>query len=68
VGYTDGFLDGLRQAGDPSTDDIIKQLARTEQIRTVSDVLLDTDLQRPTGAGRAAAVDRTLARTARRPA
>ena len=39
MGYTDGFLDGLRQAGDPSTDDIIEELARTEQIRTVSDVL-----------------------------
>ncbi len=39
VGYTDGFLDGLRRAGDPSTDVVIEELARTEQVRAVGDVL-----------------------------
>jgi ER-bound oxygenase mpaB/B'/Rubber oxygenase, catalytic domain len=39
VGYAEGFLDGLRQAGDPSTDDVIDELARAEQVRAVSDVL-----------------------------
>jgi ER-bound oxygenase mpaB/B'/Rubber oxygenase, catalytic domain len=39
VGYTDGFLDGLRRAGDPSADAVIEDLACTEQVRTVSDVM-----------------------------
>ena len=39
MGYTEGFLNGLRQAGDPSTDAVIEELARTEQVRAVSDVL-----------------------------
>jgi hypothetical protein len=39
VGNEQGFLDGLRQAGDPSGDAVIDELARTQQIRTVSRVL-----------------------------
>jgi hypothetical protein len=39
VGYTDGFLNGLRAAGDPSADTVIEDLAHAEQIRAVSDVL-----------------------------
>ncbi|HUA04173.1 MAG TPA: oxygenase MpaB family protein [Solirubrobacteraceae bacterium] len=39
MGYTEGLLDGLRQAGDPSTDVLIEELARAEQVRVVSDVL-----------------------------
>jgi len=39
VGYTEGLLDGLRQAGDPSADALIEELARAEQVRVVSDVL-----------------------------
>jgi hypothetical protein len=38
VGYTEGFLDGLRQAGDSSADIVIDKLARAEQVRAVSDV------------------------------
>ena len=39
MGYTEGFLDGLRHAGDPSADAVIDDLARAEQVRVVSDVL-----------------------------
>ena len=39
VGYTEGFLDGLRQAGDSSADTVIDNLARAEQVRAASDVL-----------------------------
>ena len=39
MGYTEGFLDGLRQAGDPSADAVIDELTRAEQVRAVSDVL-----------------------------
>lgn len=39
VGYTEGLLDSLRQAGDPSADAVIEDLARAEQVRVVSDVL-----------------------------
>jgi hypothetical protein len=39
VGYTEGFLDGLRHAGDPSADAVIDDLARAEQVRAVSGVL-----------------------------
>jgi hypothetical protein len=39
VGTTDGVLDGLRWAGDPSADAVIDELARAEQIRAVSGVL-----------------------------
>jgi ER-bound oxygenase mpaB/B'/Rubber oxygenase, catalytic domain len=39
VGYTEGFLDGLRQAGDSSADIVIDKLARAERVRAVSDVL-----------------------------
>ena len=39
VGYTEGLVDDLRHAGDPSADAVIEELARTEQVRTVSDVL-----------------------------
>ena len=39
MGYPEGVLAGLRQAGDPSTDSVIEELARTEQVRAVSDVL-----------------------------
>lgn len=39
MGYTEGFLNGLRQAGDPSADAVIEGLARAQQVRGVSDVL-----------------------------
>ena len=39
MGNQQGFLAGLRQAGDPSADAVIDELARTQQIRTVSRVL-----------------------------
>jgi hypothetical protein len=39
VGYTEGLVDDLRHAGDPSADAVIEELARTDQVRTVSDVL-----------------------------
>jgi ER-bound oxygenase mpaB/B'/Rubber oxygenase, catalytic domain len=39
VGDTDGVLDGLRWAGDPSADAVIDELARAEQIRAVSSLL-----------------------------
>ncbi|MBV8219521.1 MAG: DUF2236 domain-containing protein, partial [Solirubrobacterales bacterium] len=39
MGYTEGLLDGVRQAGDPSADAVIEELARAEQVRVVSDVL-----------------------------
>jgi len=39
VGYTEGLLDGLREAGDPSADAVIEELARAEQVRVVSDVM-----------------------------
>ncbi len=39
MGYTEAFLVGLRQAGDPSADAVIEELARTQQIRAVSGVL-----------------------------
>lgn len=39
MGYTEGFLGGLRHAGDPSADAVIDDLARAEQVRVVSDVL-----------------------------
>jgi hypothetical protein len=39
VGNQQGFLAGLRQAGDPSADALIDELARTRQIRAVSRVL-----------------------------
>ncbi|HTX46177.1 MAG TPA: hypothetical protein VMD48_07865, partial [Solirubrobacteraceae bacterium] len=39
MGYTEGLVDDLRHAGDPSADAVIEELARTEQVRTVSDVL-----------------------------
>jgi hypothetical protein len=39
VGDVEGFMDELRRAGDPSADAVIGELARTQQIRTVSRVL-----------------------------
>lgn len=39
MGYTEGFLDGLRHAGDPSADAVIDDLVRAQQVRVVSDVL-----------------------------
>jgi hypothetical protein len=39
VGYTEGLVDDLRHAGDPSADGVIEDLARADQVRTVSDVL-----------------------------
>jgi uncharacterized protein (DUF2236 family) len=39
VGETGASLDELRQAGDPSADAVIGELARTDQIRAVSRVL-----------------------------
>jgi hypothetical protein len=39
VGYTDGLVDDVRHAGDSSADAVIEELARTDQVRTVSDVL-----------------------------
>ena len=39
MGNEQGFLVGLRQAGDASADAVIGELARTQQIRTVSRVL-----------------------------
>ena len=39
MGYTEGLVDDLRHAGDPSADAVIEELARTDQVRTVSDVL-----------------------------
>ena len=39
MGYTEGFLGGLRHAGDPRADAVIDDLARAEQVRVVSDVL-----------------------------
>jgi len=39
VGYTEGFLNGLRQAGDPSADAVIEELARAGKVRAVSDVV-----------------------------
>jgi hypothetical protein len=39
VGTEQGLLAGLRQAGDASADTVIDDLARTQQIRTVSRVL-----------------------------
>ena len=37
--YTGAFLDELRRAGDPSADEVIQELARTQQVRAVSAVL-----------------------------
>ena len=39
MGNQQGFLAGLRQAGDASADAVIDELARTQQIRKVSRVL-----------------------------
>ena len=39
MGYTEGLVDDLRHGGDPSADAVIEELARTDQVRTVSDVL-----------------------------
>ncbi len=39
MGCTEGLVDDLRHAGDPSADAVIEELARTDQVRTVSDVL-----------------------------
>ncbi|MGO9498338.1 MAG: oxygenase MpaB family protein [Solirubrobacteraceae bacterium] len=39
MGYTGGLVDDLRHVGDPSADAVIEELARTDQVRTVSDVL-----------------------------
>jgi hypothetical protein len=39
VGYTEGFLDGLRRAGGSSADAVIDDLARAEQVLAVSGVL-----------------------------
>lgn len=39
MGYPGAFLDDLRWAGDPGADALIDELARTDQIRAVSDVL-----------------------------
>ena len=38
MGHAEGFLDGLRQAGDPTADAVIDDLTRAEQVRAANDV------------------------------
>jgi uncharacterized protein (DUF2236 family) len=68
VGYTEGFLDGLRRAGDPSADAVIDDLARRQQIRAVSGVLRHlVDNDQPVPAELPASIRRWLEETGELP-